>query len=62
MDTRRIILSEEEDALDGAIEWLDEAIAREEENDRLSRQVEDHIRPLVLKVAEEMGYDSAPEK
>jgi cell division protein FtsL len=55
MDISRFILSEKPDALDGALEWLDAEIEQEEENDRLSRQVEDHIRPLVLEIAKNDG-------
>ena len=51
MDIRKFILSEKPDALDGALEWLDAEIKKEEENDRLSREVEDHIHPLVLEIA-----------
>ncbi len=51
----RFILSEEPNALDGALEWLDAEIEKEEENNRLSRQVEDHIRPLVLEIARDSG-------
>ena len=55
MDISRFILSEEPNALDGALEWLDAEIEKEEENNRLSRQVEDHIRPLVLEIARDAG-------
>jgi cell division protein FtsL len=55
MDISRFILSEKPDALDGALEWLDAEIEQEEENDRLSRQVEDRIRPLVLEIAKNDG-------
>lgn len=55
MDVSRFILSEEPNALDGALEWLDAEIEKEEENNRLSRQVEDHIRPLVLEIARDNG-------
>ena len=51
MDISRFILSEEPNALDGALEWLDAEIEKEEENNRLSREVEERIRPLVLKIA-----------
>lgn len=55
MDISRFILSEKPDALDGALEWLDAEIEQEEENDRLSRQVEERIRPLVLEIAKNDG-------
>ena len=55
MDISRFILSEKPDALDGALEWLDAEIEHEEENDRLSRQVEERIRPLVLEIAKNDG-------
>lgn len=55
MDVSRFILSEEPNALDGALEWLDAEIEKEEEDNRLSRQVEDHIRPLVLEIARDNG-------
>ena len=55
MDVSRFILSEEPNALDGALEWLDAEIEKEEENNRLSRQVEDRIRPLVLEIARSSG-------
>lgn len=51
MDISRFILSEEPNALDGALEWLDAEIEKEEENNRLSKKVEDRIRPLVLEIA-----------
>lgn len=59
MDVSRFILSEEPNALDGALEWLDAEIEKEEENNRLSRQVEDHIRPLVLEIARNSGLVAA---
>lgn len=34
---------------------LDAEIEKEEENNRLSRQVEDHIRPLVIEIARKSG-------
>lgn len=55
MTDKKFILSEKPDALDGALEWLDEEIKREEESRNLSKKVEDHIRPLVLKIAQKNG-------
>ena len=55
MRENRFILSEAPDALDGALEWLDAEIEQEEENNRLSKEIEEHIRPLVMKIAEEQG-------
>lgn len=51
MNNSRFILSEAPDALDGVLEWLNEDIEREEENSRLSYMVEEHIRPLVMEIA-----------
>ena len=59
MDTKRYILSEEPDALDGALEWLDAEIEKDEENNRLSKMVEDHIRPLVLEIAKNRNMMTA---
>ncbi len=59
MNTKRFILSEEPDALDGVLEWLDEEIEKEEDNNRLSRQVEDHIRPMVMEIAKKRGLVAA---
>ena len=55
MDKSRFILSEKPDALDGALEWLDAEIEKEETNNRLSKQIEDHIRPMVLEIARKKG-------
>lgn len=51
MNNSRFILSEAPDALDGVLEWLNEDIEREEENSRLSYMVEEHIRLLVMEIA-----------
>lgn len=54
MDISRFILSEEPNALDGTLEWLDAEIEKEESN-RLSKEVEDHILPMVLEIAGNTG-------
>ena len=62
MEQHRFILSEAPDALDGALEWLDAEIEKEQESSRLSKEVEEHIRPLVMQLAREQGLLTAGEQ
>ena len=49
------ILSEKPDALDGAIEWLDAELKKADMENEAAKEVECHIRPLVLEIAEKQG-------
>ena len=59
MAEHRCILSEKPDALDGAIEWLQDEIKKIESNNeqkqRVNKTLEDNIRPLVQKIAKQRG-------
>ncbi len=57
MGEHKCVLSEKPDALDGALEWLRSEINRiEGENKaRVTQELEDAVRPLVLKIAGKKG-------
>ena len=63
MTEHKCILSEKPDALDGALEWLQEEIKKiESSNDqkknRVTESIEKDIRPLVRAVAKQRGLVS----
>lgn len=53
------ILSEKPDALDGALEWLDAEIRKAELENEATKEVENHIRPLVMEIAKKQGLVAA---
>jgi hypothetical protein len=62
MREHKCILSEKPDALDGALEWLQEEIRKmessSEKKKRVTKELEDDVRPFVRKVAEQRGLVS----
>ncbi len=59
MKEYKCILSEKPDALDGALEWIDEEIAKEKalrnDKNRITQKLKDEVRPLVIKIAQSRG-------
>ena len=49
------ILSEKPDALDGAIEWLDAELKKANMENEAAKEVEHHIRPFVIEIAQKRG-------
>ncbi len=53
------ILSEKPDALDGALEWIEQEIEKEkamqDDKNRITQKLKAEVRPLVIKIAESRG-------
>lgn len=64
MKEYKCILSEKPDALDGALEWIDEEIAKEKalrnDKNRITQKLKDEVRPLVIKIAQSRGLTPIP--
>ena len=59
MKAYNCILSEKPDALDGALEWIEQEIEKEkamqEDKKRITQKLKAEVRPLVIKIAESRG-------
>ena len=64
MKEYKCILSEKPDALDGALEWIDEEIAKEKalrnDKNRITQKLKDEVLPLVIKIAQSRGLTPIP--